>query len=70
MNTHSYRANTIIHEDGKLMLQDLPFQAGEAVEIRIYKRSYSPPDEDYLASVAATLTEWDSDADNAAYRNL
>jgi hypothetical protein len=70
MNTHSYRANIVLNEDGKLLLQGLPFQAGEAVEIMIYKRLSSEPDEDYLASVAATLTEWDSDADDAVYRNL
>jgi hypothetical protein len=70
MNTHSYRANTIINEDGKLLLQDIPFQAGEAVEIMICRRPPSDPESDYLASVAATLTEWDSDADDAAYSNL
>jgi hypothetical protein len=39
MNAH--KVETILPEDGTLMLQGLPFHAGDAVEVIILKRSRS-----------------------------
>jgi hypothetical protein len=35
----AYRVETTLQQDGTLMLSDLPFQAGEAVEVIILVRS-------------------------------
>ncbi|MFN6500648.1 MAG: hypothetical protein RMX65_027100 [Nostoc sp. DedQUE01] len=38
----AYRIETTLTEDGTLTIKDLPFQAGEAVEIIILERSPKP----------------------------
>lgn len=94
MNAHKLAATLM--EDGTLVLQGLPFHAGDTVEIIIleqpkagllgqaslgssplhepvlrYGEPFGPAvDEEYLDAVAATLTEWDSEADNLAYQDL
>jgi hypothetical protein len=42
MNAH--RIETVINQDRTLLLKDLPFQAGESVEVIVLQRS-SKPDE-------------------------
>ena len=39
----AYRAETTLQQDGTLMLSDLPFQAGEAVEVIILVRTFAAP---------------------------
>jgi hypothetical protein len=94
MNAHKLAVTLM--EDGTLVLQGLPFHAGDTVEIIILEQSkaelssqaspgnyplqgtalgYDEPlspavDGEYLDAVAATLTEWDSEADNLAYQDL
>jgi hypothetical protein len=74
MTTSLYRLDAVVNEDGKLMLQGLPFQAGDSLEITILKHPEPVEqdilDQDYLMAVAATLTEWSSDADEEAYGDL
>ncbi len=41
----AYRVETTLQKDGTLTLQQLPFQAGETLEIIILRRS-SPPSSD------------------------
>jgi hypothetical protein len=38
----AHRIETTLTENGTLTIKDLPFQAGEAVEIIILERSYQP----------------------------
>jgi hypothetical protein len=40
MNAH--RVETIINQDGMLTLKDIPFQAGDAVEVIILERHPKP----------------------------
>ncbi len=68
MNAHKLSAT--LTEDGKLVLNGLPFRAGETVEIIILEKNASNASDNYLASVENTLTEWDSEADDLAYNNL
>lgn len=93
MNAHKLAVT--LTQDGTLLLEELPFHAGDTVEIIILEQSkaeatdprssnrplagtvlrYDEPlepvaDQDYLDAVAATLTEWDSEADELAYQNL
>jgi hypothetical protein len=95
MNAHKIAAT--LTQDGTLVLQGLPFQAGDRVEVVILEQSQTPVetqspaanyplqgkqpyrydeptepvgDADYLNAVAATLTEWDSEADEQAYQTL
>ena len=53
----------------------LGVRQGDAVEYRIERgevkvKRVTTPDSDYLAAVDKTLTEWDSAADNNAFRDL
>lgn len=94
MNAHRLAATLM--EDGTLVLQGLPFQAGDTVEIIILEQPKADPilgrgegspslpeavrrddeallpllDAEYLDAVAATLTEWTSEADERAYSHL
>jgi hypothetical protein len=38
---NAYKVETILSEDGALMLKDLPFHVGDAVEVIILERSPS-----------------------------
>jgi hypothetical protein len=38
---NAYKIETILSEDGALMLNDLPFHVGDAVEVIILERSHS-----------------------------
>ena len=74
---NAYKAEAIVTEDGKLMLTGLPFQAGRTVEVIILEREISNPiylaiedDRDYLIGSSASMTEWDSEADEQAYGDL
>lgn len=40
MNAH--RVEAVINEDGTLTLMNLPFQAGDVVEVIIFERSLKP----------------------------
>ncbi|WP_414755159.1 hypothetical protein [Anabaena sp. CCY 9910] len=40
----AHRIETTLTEDGTLIIKDLPFQAGEAVEIIILENSSQPSD--------------------------
>jgi hypothetical protein len=91
MNAHKLAAT--LKQDGTILLEGLPFHAGDTVEIIILEQPQekptSPPqqteyplqgkqpyrydepfesvlDKDYLDAVAATLTEWNSEADELA----
>jgi len=86
MNAHKLAAT--VKQDGTILLEGLPFHAGDRVEIIILEQakvSHRPLagsvlryddrfetviDNDYLDAVAATLTEWNSEADELAYQNL
>lgn len=53
----------------------LGVRQGDAVEYRIERgevkvKRVTTPDSDYLAAVEKTLTEWDSAADNNAFKDL
>jgi hypothetical protein len=39
----TYRVEAILSEDGKLTLSNLPFHAGEAVEVIVLSRSVAAP---------------------------
>lgn len=92
---NAYKLETILTEDGILVLQKLPFQAGDAVEIIILEQSKISPssspeqpihslkgsilgyddrfestDREYLGGISSMMSEWESDADECAYRDL
>jgi hypothetical protein len=93
---NAYKLAATLTEDGKLMLPNLPFQAGDSIEVillvqpkpnKTAKRTrsdfplagtvlrYDAPfvtavDGDYLGSVSTSMTESNSEADEAAYGNL
>lgn len=55
--------------------QALNLQPGDSVVFelegeRVTLKKVSPVDWDYLQAVTSTLSEWNSDADAAAYRDL
>ena len=68
----AHRVETILTEDRKLTLDDLPFRAGDVVEVIIRERG-APGDEadnaaesvaDWLAASKPSLQEvWDNDKD-------
>jgi hypothetical protein len=39
----AYRVETVLTEDGKLLIEGLPFRAGESVEIIVLERQTSSP---------------------------
>jgi hypothetical protein len=43
---NAYKVEMILSEDGALMLKDLPFHVGDAVEVIILKRSPSVSEEE------------------------
>jgi hypothetical protein len=42
--TSAYRVETVLTEDGKLLIEGLPFRAGERVEITVIEHQASSPD--------------------------
>ena len=73
MNAH--RVETILTEDRKLTLEDLPFRVGDAVEVIVLERAAPGEAEaeqvaDWLAASNRSLREvWDNDED-AVYDRL
>ncbi|MGK7874709.1 MAG: hypothetical protein AB4426_15820 [Xenococcaceae cyanobacterium] len=45
MNLHAHRLETTLTDDGTLLLQNLPFQKGDVVEVIILKHHCSPEKE-------------------------
>ena len=98
MNAH--RVETILTEDGVLVLQHLPFHAGDAVYVIVMERTQThqdkiinqksesnlyplqgkqpycydellePADREYLLEISSMMSEWESEADECAYRDL
>ena len=75
MNAH--KVEMVLAEDGVLLLEGLPFLAGEKVEAIVCERSQSsqistPLDSTdlYLQSISSTMSEWESEADELAYQDL
>ncbi|MEM9120335.1 MAG: hypothetical protein AAGD09_20985 [Cyanobacteria bacterium P01_F01_bin.56] len=74
MNAHKLKAT--IQQDGTLLLHGLPFHPGSTVEIIILEQpdfsdaATEPETNDYLAGFTQSLSEWTSDADEAAYHDL
>ncbi|NJN21898.1 MAG: hypothetical protein HC812_12860 [Leptolyngbya sp. RL_3_1] len=77
---NAYKLEATIQPNGTLILQELPFDSGSTVEVIILEQPSSsnsqlPTDRDiaddaYLLGVTGTLTEWASEADDAAYNDL
>lgn len=82
---NAYKIKTELGKDGTLLLEGLPFSSGQWVEVIVLDAEEpvtlqstltvkhprtTPQDADYLAAVSATMTEWQSEADEIAYRDL
>jgi hypothetical protein len=92
---NAYKIETVLTEDGTVLLKELPFQAGDAVEIIILEQSktplppsseqpirslkgsilrydepFEPADREYLKGISSMMREWESEADECAYRDL
>ena len=81
---NAYKTKAELGKDGTLLLEGLPFSSGQWVEVivldveepvtthetTVQRSVTSPQDTDYLTAVSATLTEWQSEADEIAYRDL
>jgi hypothetical protein len=77
MNAHKLKA--VMSQDGQLLLNGLPFRAGDTVEVIVFAQTGMAPssgetadtsDQVYLASISNMMEEWESEADEAAYQNL
>ena len=64
----TYRVDTTLTEDGKITLDDLPFQAGDAVEIIIVPRS-SQPTEKELQPLQRKVSYYDKPIDPVAHED-
>ncbi|MCY7282830.1 MAG: hypothetical protein LH679_05175 [Cyanobacteria bacterium CAN_BIN43] len=79
---NAYKVETVVAENGRLVLQGLPFQAGDRVEVIILERSgdqllqgknniqLESSDQDYLDGLVPLMSEWKSEADEVAYSDL
>jgi len=79
---NAYKVETVVAENGRLVLQGLPFQAGDRVEVIILERSgdqllqgknniqFESSDQDYLDGLVPLMSEWKSEADEVAYSDL
>lgn len=81
---NAYKTKAELGKDGTLLLEGLPFSSGQWVEVivldveepvtthetTVQRSVTSSQDTDYLTAVSATLTEWQSEADEIAYRDL
>jgi len=79
---NAYKVETVVAENGRLVLQGLPFQAGDQVEVIILERSgdqllqgknniqLESSDQDYLDGLVPLMSEWKSEADEVAYSDL
>lgn len=82
---NAYKFRTTLGKDGTLTLEGLPFSSGELVEVIVLEADPLAPtagssngqrtperalDTDYLSAVSSTMTEWASEADELAYRDL
>jgi hypothetical protein len=75
MNAH--KLEMVLSQDGQLLLDGLPFRAGDVVEVIVLAQSAltTQPSVDfsdqlYLAGISGMMEEWESDADEAAYQDL
>jgi hypothetical protein len=74
MNVH--KVETVLAEDGILILKGLPFRAGDQVEAIVIERpkivSSQVLSEElaYLQSISSVMNEWESAADELAYQDL
>jgi hypothetical protein len=79
---NAYKVETVVAENGSLVLQGLPFQAGDRVEVIILERSgdrllqgknniqFESSDQDYLDGIVPLMSEWESESDEVAYSDL
>lgn len=78
---NAYKFEATVTENGTVILQGLPFQAGETVEVIVLEqgsvslgelstRDKISADQEYLRGVEAQMSEWTSAEDEAAYRDL
>lgn len=81
---NAYKVEAVVTENGTIVLCGLPFQPGDSVEVIVLEHSEAlsaselrdPPivvdavDAEYLAALSTQMTEWASDADEAAYHDL
>jgi hypothetical protein len=75
MNAHKLEA--VLSQDGQLLINGLPFCAGDAVEVIVLaqttlksRNSLDTSENVYLAGISGMMEEWESEADEAAYQNL
>jgi hypothetical protein len=54
---NAYKLDTILSEDGALMLKDLPFHVGDAVEVIILERSPSVSEGESPSQVEKTVDQ-------------
>jgi hypothetical protein len=75
MNAH--KLETVLSQDGQLLLEGLSFRAGDVVELIVLAQSAlttqpgpDRSDQLYLAGISGMMEEWESAADEAAYQDL
>ena len=75
MNAH--KLQTVLSQDGQLVLKGLPFRAGETVEVIVLAQTALKSQHDidtaeslYLTGISGMMEEWESEADEIAYQNL
>jgi hypothetical protein len=74
MNAH--KVETVLAEDGILILKGLPFRAGDQVKAIVLERPQIVSSQvlaeelTYLQSISSVMNEWESAADELAYQGL
>lgn len=75
MNAHKLEA--VLSQDGQLLLNNLPFCAGDVVEVIVlaqttlkHQTRVDASENIYLAGISGMMEEWESEADESAYQDL